>query len=139
MEEERRRWDQMGAVERAASVILNDVLPFSCPQCQGKLEYDKGCMAMHHGRAKGGCGARFCALKTEAKRTCTWRAAWPTRLVFRGCRSKRTRRMCLRKCGDSCRFGSFTRLEDVHRAAVLERVRGQLKSLGITDTDVLGK
>ncbi len=39
--------------------ILNDVLPFACPACRGKIAYDKGCMAMRHDKAKGGCGASF--------------------------------------------------------------------------------
>ncbi len=73
MEQERLRWNEMGAAERAAVAIVNNVLPFSCPQCKGKIVYDKGCMAMFHNEEVGGCGARIAPFARQCFQTATRR------------------------------------------------------------------
>ncbi len=52
--------EKLPRAERFAREMAENVIPFSCPACHDKLEYDKGCMAMKHEEKKGGCGASFC-------------------------------------------------------------------------------
>jgi hypothetical protein len=148
MEEERRRWDEMGAVERAVGVVLNNILPFSCPKCRGKLDYDKGCMAIHHDMARGGCGGRFCAFcericndGTEAHQHAaqcaanTLRLPWlPTEREARAVFAQVQRLLQIRKLRDF-----FQQLEDSHRDALFRRIEKNLRDLKIARVDVLGQ
>ncbi len=140
---EKRRWDEMGTAERAAMAILNDVLPFSCPGCRGKIVYDKGCFAMRHGKEGGGCGAGFCVFCEGVfpdahghVQTCsanTLGLPWypnehEAHAIFdRVQRERQIRELRVR----------FVQMEEALRDAVFERVKEQLRSLSISKRDVI--
>ena len=142
MEGERGRWNEMGAAERAAAAILNEVLPFSCPNCKGKLDYDKGCMAMYHREDQGGCGARFCeGIFADAHghvETCkanTLKLPWyPDEAQAEAVFARVQRERQIRQLR-----AEFQRMESGLRDAVFERVRGALRELDIAREDVQGK
>jgi hypothetical protein len=147
MEQERRRWDEMGAVERAVGVILNDLLQFSCPSCKGKLEYERGCMAIYHNKSNGGCDARFCAFcerickdGDEAHRHVAecdanaLRLPWfPNEAEAATMFAQVQRRLQIQRLQLF-----FQRLEDGHREAVFAKVEQHLRVLHISRQDVLG-
>ncbi len=143
MEKEKRRWDNMGASERAAIAILNDVLPFSCPKCRGKIAYDRGCMAMTHRKEVGGCGASFCVFcegifdsPHQHVPTCkgnTLKVPWlpgedEALAVFARVQRERQIRQLRKRLGQ---------MEEVLREPVLERIKEALCELNIATSDVV--